>query len=146
MLKEIFGRGITKFNGTDYLTWKFEVMQMLMVHGLDDLIDDSRPRPDGERNVPAVKAWVKNNAKAMSLISSAIEKRQLQSMITCTTAKQMWDNLQSMYEQRSSSKYVTAIQNLASQLKDVGEVISEIDIMANILGTLPPKYNALVTA
>lgn len=66
MLKEVYGRGITKFNDSD-LTWKFEVTQMLMAHGLDNLIDDSRPRLVGERNISAVKAWVKDNAKAMSL-------------------------------------------------------------------------------
>lgn len=46
---------------------------------------------------------------------------------------------------KSIIQYVTTIQNLASQ-KDVREVINEIDIMVKILGTLPPKYNVLVTA
>ena len=43
-------------------------------------------------------------------------------------------------------QYVTKIQNLVSQMKDVGEEISERDIMAKILGTIPSRYNALVTA
>ncbi|KMQ89089.1 rna-dependent dna polymerase [Lasius niger] len=74
MLKEVYGRGITKFNDSD-LTWKFEVTQMLMAHGLDNLIDDSRPRLVGERNISAVKAWVKDNAKAMSLYLQHLKER-----------------------------------------------------------------------
>lgn len=138
-----------------------------MAHGLEDLIDGTKPRPEGEESVPAIKIWIKENAKAMSLISQAIEKKQLQSLITCETAKQIWDNLKNMYDQKSAHsklllrqkfhecrmnsnetviEFVTRIQSLTSQLKDVGEVISDIDVMAKILGTLPSKYSTLVTA
>lgn len=165
--EENFGRGITKFNGSDYLTWKFEITQLLVAHGLDDLLDGSRPQPAGEKILPAVKAWIKENAKALSLMSSAMEKKQVLSLITCTTAKEMWDSLRNMYDHKSASsrlllrqkfheskmnsnesviQYATTIQNLACQLKQAGEAISEVDIMAKILGTLSSKYNTLVTA
>jgi len=35
---------------------------------------------------------------------------------------------------------------MATQLKDVGEKISDTAIMAKILGSLPSRYNALQTA
>lgn len=163
----VYTRGITKFDGNDYLTWKFQVTQMIMAHGLEDLLDGSNPKPAGENSKPEVKKWIKDNAKAMSLLSQAIEKKQLQTLITSETAKEMWDGLKNMYDQKSSSsklllrqkfheskmksnetviEFVTKIQNLVSQLKDVGEVISDIDVMAKILGTLPSKYNTLVTS
>lgn len=37
-------------------------------------------------------------------------------------------------------------KNMARQLKDVGEDLSEVTIIAKILETLPSKFNALVIA
>jgi len=79
----------------------------------------------------------------------------------------MWRTLTAIYEQRSASskllllqkyheyrmksgdsviQHVTNIQKLASQLKDVGRDVTELDVMAKILGSLPPKYSTLATA
>lgn len=167
MAEEVLGKGITKFNGTGFSIWKFEITQLLMAHGLEDLIDGSRPRPPGERTADAVKVWVKDNAKAMSLISTTMERTQLQGLITCTTANEMWQSLIRLYGQKSASsklllmqkyheyrmessdtvvQHVTHIKNLVSQLRDVGQLIDENDVMAKILGSLPAKYNTLITA
>lgn len=48
MALEILGRGITKFDGFDFQTWKFEVKQLLITHGLEDLVDGTRARPVGD--------------------------------------------------------------------------------------------------
>jgi len=42
--------------------------------------------------------------------------------------------------------HVTKVENMARQLRDVGEILSDVTIMAKILGSLPEKYNALITA
>jgi len=41
---------------------------------------------------------------------------------------------------------VTKVENMARQLRDVGETFSDVTIIAKILGSLSEKYNALVTA
>lgn len=46
----------------------------------------------------------------------------------------------------SVAQHIAKIENMARQLKDLGEVVSDVTIMAKILGSLPSKYNALVTA
>jgi len=43
-------------------------------------------------------------------------------------------------------QHVTNVQKLASQLKDAGHEVTEMDIMAKILGSLPAKYSMLSTA
>ena len=43
------------------------------------------------------------------------------------------------------AKHVAKVENMARQLTDLNENISDITIMAKILG-LPFKYNAFVTA
>ncbi|XP_014211941.1 uncharacterized protein LOC106641878 [Copidosoma floridanum] len=79
----------------------------------------------------------------------------------------MWLKLSSIHEQKSAANKLTLttkfhehqmapgesavqhmakIENLANQLKDVGENVSDVMIMAKILGTLPPKFNAFISA
>lgn len=167
MAVEMFGRGITRFNGTDFQTWKFEIKQALVTHGLHDIVDGTRARPAGDDANVAVKAWVKDNAKAMSLIASSVEREQLQGLTNCTSAESMWSTLTSIYERKSASskllllqryheyqmksedtviQHVTNVQKLASQLKDAGHEVTEMDIMAKILGSLLAKYSMLSTA
>lgn len=167
MTLEILGRGITKFDGTDFQTWKFEITQLLVAHGLEDIVDGTRGRPGGAAGDATVKAWIKDNAKAMSLISTAIERKQLRGLITCATARDMWTTLSGIYEHKSASskllllqrfheyrmkpedsviQHVASVQNLASQLKDAGQELAEVEIMAKVLGSLPHKYNTLITA
>ncbi|KAG7203937.1 hypothetical protein KM043_017095 [Ampulex compressa] len=102
----------------------------------------------------------------MFLISSTIEYSQLECLITCATAKEMWDKLIAIHERTSASNkllflqkfheyrmnlnnsvvsHIAKIQNMARQVRDVGESLSDAAIMAKILGSLPSKHNALST-
>ncbi|XP_011351034.1 uncharacterized protein LOC105287218 [Ooceraea biroi] len=143
MALEILGKGITKFDGSDFQTWKFDIKQLLITHGLEDVVDGTRERPAGDGANAAVKAWIKDNAKAMSLIALSIyEHRSASGKLLL---------LQRYHEYRmkpedSVIQHVTNVQKLASQLKDAGQEVNETDIMAKILGSLPPKYSTLATA
>jgi len=46
----------------------------------------------------------------------------------------------------SVAQHIAKIENMARQLKDVSEELSEVMIMAKILGTLPQKFGPLITA
>lgn len=43
-------------------------------------------------------------------------------------------------------QHVAKLENMARQLKNVSENVSNITLMAKILGTLPAKFSAFVTA
>ncbi|EZA48600.1 hypothetical protein X777_13668, partial [Ooceraea biroi] len=132
-----------------------------------DVVDGTRVRPAGDGANAAVKAWVRDNAKAMSLIASSVEREQLQGLTSCTSAANMWNTLTGIYERKSASskllllqryheyqmksedtviQHVTNVQKLASQLRDAGHEVTEVDVMAKILGSLPAKYSILATA
>ena len=44
------------------------------------------------------------------------------------------------------SQHISKVQNMAAQLNDVGEAVSDVAIMAKILASLPSRFNALKTA
>jgi len=43
----------------------------------------------------------------------------------------------------SISQHITKVENMARQLRDLNENISDNAIMAKILGSLPTKYSAI---
>lgn len=113
------------------------------------------------------KAWKKRDAKAMYILSSSMEPGQLEYLLTCETSADMWKKLSSLHEQRSESnklvlmtkfhdykmagndsvaQHIAEVENMARQLSDLGEKLSDVTIMAKILGSLPSKFSAFVTA
>lgn len=153
-----------KFDGNDFITWKFQITRLFIANGLLGIVDGTKEKPEAvaERNV-----WERENAKAMFVISSTMEAKQLKSLIICETANEMWKKLAKIHEQRSASnklvlnqryheyriasgdsvvEHFTKVQNLAQQLRNIGQNIDDVSVMAKILGSLPPKYNAFRTA
>lgn len=138
-----------------------------MAHGILDVATGERVLPVDPAQSASKRLWLRDNANAMCIISTSVEYSQLEYLITCTSAKAMWDKLSTIHERKSVSNklmmlqkfhqikmnptdsvvhHVAKIQNMARQLADVGEVISEAAIMAKVLGSLPSKYGALITA
>ncbi|XP_032684604.1 uncharacterized protein LOC116850428 isoform X2 [Odontomachus brunneus] len=85
-------------------------------------------------------AWVSKNAKAKCILASSMEYSQLEYLITCQTANKI------MGTNDTVMQHVSKIENLARQLNDVGEVLSDVAINTKILMTLPEKFNPLITA
>lgn len=152
---------IAKFDGTNFQLWKFQITTALVAKGLKGYVDGSMVKPEA-----AFATWTMNNATAMCLISTAVEYSQVEYLITYNTAQEMWNKLCSIHEQCLPSnllhlnqkfhaysmsscdgvaQHISKVDNMARQLRDLGEQISDTALMAKILGSLPSKYNALVT-
>ncbi|KYQ60536.1 hypothetical protein ALC60_00404 [Trachymyrmex zeteki] len=71
------------------------MVSILIAHGIYEVVTGVRVKPDQEE---AAKGWIKDNAKATFLISSTIDYTQLEYLITCQTAHDMWAKLTSMRE------------------------------------------------
>lgn len=158
-------KNITKFNGTNFQLWKFQMLAVFEASGLKDIVEGTLSRPT--QGDSTYGTWVSKNAKAKCILASSMEFSQLEYLITCQTANEMWQKLSNIYEQRSAAnksillsrfyeyrmgpndtviQHVSKIENLARQLSDVGEVLSDVAINTKILMTLPEKYNPLITA
>lgn len=131
------------------------------------MVEGTDIKPEDTESVSVKEAWNKKNAKAMYVLSSSMEYSQLEYLLTCDTAKAMCKKLCSIHEQKSETnklllmtrfhdykmttndslaQHIAKIENMARQLKDVGESVSDVTIMAKILGSLPSKFNVFVTA
>lgn len=147
---------IEKFNGKDFRQWKFQVNCALKAKGLN--INEEKPK------VGDTTQWDKNDGMAMFLLTSSMELNQISLIENCETAKEVMTKLESIYEQKSElnkmmvhekfyqykmsstdsiAQHISKVENLAKQLKETGEEISNTAIMTKILSTLPSKYRSL---
>ena len=113
------------------------------------------------------KNWIKKDAKAMYILSYSMEYPQLDCLITCTSSHAMWTKLCTIHEQKTATnklvlttkfhdyrmvsgdsvaQHIAKVENIASQLKDIDEKISDVMIVAKILSTLPTSYHAFISA
>ncbi|KYN16302.1 Copia protein [Trachymyrmex cornetzi] len=157
-------KNVTKFSGANFQAWKFQMNAIFMANDILNIVTGTEPMPTEDA---AMKIWIKKDAKAMFILSSSMDPGQLEHLLTCKSSNDMWKKLTVLHEQRSESsklilmtkfhdyrmsandsvaKHIAKVENMARQLTDLNENISDITIMAKILGSLPSKYNAFVTA
>jgi len=91
-------RSVAKFDGSNFQAWKFRMKAVFVANGLTDVIKGTSRRPSEN-----MSEWDRNNAKAMVIISSTMESAQLEYLLTCKTAADMWKRLSTAHEQKSES-------------------------------------------
>lgn len=157
---------IEKLNSENYSTWKFQMKHMLLAKelwcvtdGTEVLNDDADGDETGAYNLKC--------QKALSTLVMSIEPSQLYLITTCETAEEAWLNLKEHFESdtlhnklllkkqyfrsemsegSSMKNHLKIMKELTDKLAAVGAPIGEEDQVVTLLGSLPSKYNSLVTA
>lgn len=155
---------IQKFDGNNFQLWKYQLQIIFRAEKVLDIVE-GKPRPNeaGESQ----DAWDDLNAKAMLILSTAMEFDQLQCVMTCANAAEMWARLKIIHEQRSAvnkmtlkqkffdyrmsptdtiAQHISKVESLVQALADIGEPVKEVDKMAKILGSLPARFATFSTA
>lgn len=151
---------VNKFDGTNFRQWKFQMKCALKAKGIYGVIDGTLPKPNSTQT-DELAAWNKKDAQAMFVLTSAMIFDQITLVESCENAKDMMTTLESIFELKSEAnkmilhehfhqykmaigdsiaQHVSKIQNLAKQINDAGDNVSDMAIMTKILSTLPIKY------
>lgn len=114
-----------------------------------------------------LRTWEQLEAKAQLLITSGLSEEAMLHVVSCETAKEMWDRLQEVFDSKTSTgihmlhqqwymmnkdssdsigTQISKIQDLAHRLKTLGEDVSDNSIITKILLTLPPFLSHFVSA
>ncbi|KAL7304754.1 hypothetical protein TKK_0002986 [Trichogramma kaykai] len=154
---------VFQFDGGNFQVWKFQMKSVLVANRLFDMVNGHRPRPKQDDT----EKWIQDDARATTILTCAMVPRQVENCLICESAKEIWDKMTLIYEQKSAQnkgtmlqkfynlrmeasepvvQYTTKIMNMARTLKDLGESISEAAIVAKILGGLSSKFSNFVTA
>lgn len=161
-----FDSSIPKFDGSNFQLWKFSITILLKAENLLSIVNGTEKMP-ADQSSEEWKVWDLKNSKAQVLLLSTITQQQMQFLINCEDAAQMWGRLISIHEQKteiskellwqrfyeyrmpenaSVAEHISSIELLVRQLKDVKEHISVSAICSKVINSLPSKFNAFRTA
>jgi len=159
--------------GNQYIIkWKWQILMLMHAHCLEGITDGSRKCPvlpaDAQpQQKKELTEWRKDDAKAASIIACTLSKSVAELVLTCTSAKDIWDKLCARFERSSMhwlnmliesffqaqcdckediSTYVAKLQKLFVDLNDElakqsKNMLSERMLTGQILSTLVKEYN-----
>jgi len=171
---------INKLTGNEnWETWKFQVKVIMTAADIFDVVIGKSKKPvltksSSETEDDARKRYgvdysifKKADNKAQKYIVTSVDEQPLQYIMNCDTAKEMWDKLLSVYEQKSDSSvtliqqkfysyvmnpddnmaiHISKLESLSRKLKQLGEPISDSMLISKIIMTLPENYKHFYSA
>lgn len=158
---------IPLFDGRNFSNWKYRVGILLdekdLKNFIEEKLDDILAKTDD-----AKKAEVrKNEKKCVSILVQTIHDCQLENVKDKSTAKEMFDTLESLFVRKTIasqlflrkqlltmkyndnediSSHILKFDTKIRELKATGTKLEETDVIVHLLLTLPESYNNLVTA
>lgn len=164
-----------KLKGKDnWNVWKFQITIILRSKNVFEVVTGKSAKPiwvsgneqERQRHEAKLQEWVRKDSKAQETIVMGMQEGPMGHIITCESSEEMWDKLLSVYEQKSEvslhliqqrffnlkyesegiSKYMSKIEEIKTQLKQMGEEISENMLMTKILMSLPDSYKHFISA
>lgn len=155
---------LIKFNGKNYQLWKYQMQHVLKSQGLLGQVDGTCAKPT---EAVGISKWEKDDSKAFVALLGAMKEEQAADLASVATAKELWDKLSRMCEQKSAhnkitlmskfqackmeptkkvTSFISRLQNMKKALEDVKETVSKTTLIAKILRGLPARFQAFKTS
>jgi hypothetical protein len=156
--------GVKKFDGTGYEVWSTLMEAVLTAKRIKFVLDETEPTADpkseGAADEPR-KRWANANEQAKALILMSLSDEMVSLVISCATAKDIWNRLKQVHSERSESSkmmllqefysikmqlgskvssYVAATELIAKKLRDVGTSIDDETLIGKIISGLTPDF------
>ncbi|KAJ8728905.1 hypothetical protein PYW07_006601 [Mythimna separata] len=149
-------------NAGNWHTWKFQVKVILKAVNVYDLVDGSSKCL--EKDDSKLDTWKKLDAKAQGVIVSRLGNTAMLHVQNCETAKEIWDKLNTIYEQKSDvslhilqqrffeetyngtedvSTFIAKIEAIVAQIRQAKGEIAENMIVTKIISSLGEKVSTL---
>jgi hypothetical protein len=159
---------IEPLNSSNWLAWKRKMMAILCDLELEDLIVKGIPEPieAGRPTVAETKViaeMVKKDAKARTRIELAVGDSEMIHLLGATTAKAMWDQLQTVKETRGRlgilsacqmlfrysadetafdmASHITKLRRMQEELHLMGSVVPDDNFVMILLTSLPEAWD-----
>lgn len=152
-------------NAGNWHTWKFQVKVILKAVNAYDLVEGLSKCPENDDTKLAT--WKRLDAKAQAVIVSRLGSTAMLHVQNCETAKEIWDKLNTVYEQKSDvslhilqqrfveEKYngsenvltlIAKIEAIVTQVRQAKGEIAENMIVTKIISSLGENFRHFVSA
>lgn len=139
---------LTKLNGKNYQQWKFHIKRVIASRGLTEVVYQGASDVDKE-------------LEANELLAGTLEASIMSKVLTCDTSHQIWTKLQSIHEIKGDGNletmlnhfhgikmesnedvftYIGRVEHAATEIRSLGEPISDRQLRARVLGGLSAKF------
>lgn len=160
---ESFSSGMKKFDGTQYEVWSTLMDAVLTAKEIRYVLDDVKPESDGTARIK----WDKDNRTAKAVILLSLDESIIRLVLSCDTAKDVWQRLAEVHSQQSESSkmmllqefysikmqpgskvsaYVSQTELIAKKLKDAGVSIEEETLIGKIVSGLSSDFKHFMTS
>jgi len=157
---------VERYDGTNFHLWKMHMSFIFQSRELFGIVNGNEQKSDCA-TVEERAQWEKRDKQAIVAILAAISSKHRAEVINCSTSHEMWTQLDAYHEQHSEeciialqeqyyrcklgehdsiAVFISQVQKLAKQLSDLGQTITERQILSKIKCSLPPSYDSLLLA
>ena len=157
---------VDKLDGTNWITWKFQLRHLLMAKGFWKYVDGSTALPD-EPTPEQTAKYQSESQRAFSTIAMLVSSSQLYLITSHEEPKQAWDALKDHFERdtlankiflkkqyfrkemregTSVEAHLKEMKELTDKLRSIDAPITEEDQVVTLLGSLPSSFSTVVTA
>ena len=151
------------FNGRDFNVWKMRLESMLVAKGYDSALRIKREGQGAESQ----ESYEKKSIQAKAIILQALDNNHAKQVLSCTSAMQMWDRLNTIHSQRSkvnkvmiqkeffdlqmkpnerAQDFFARAENVGSLLQDAGVDVPESTLVAKIVSGLTNQYSSFMSS
>lgn len=136
----------------------------LKAKNLYDIVTGTKKKTADGKSID--EAWEKLDAKAQEIIVTRMEEGPLVHLLSCQTSHEMWEKLLYVYEKKSKvsvhllqqrfftleskgesiSVFISQLEEIRCQLRQMGEDVSESMFITKILMSLPEKLKHFISA
>lgn len=150
-------------NGRNWQAWRFQTTIVLRSKKLLGIVTGTEVRPAEAGKTQEI--WDERENKAQEVIVTRVEETVMTYLISCSSSRQMWQKLCTLYEPATRVGlhllqqrffnieyedpivvFITKVEECVNQLATAGEKISENMIITKIIMSLPDKYKHFASA
>ena len=156
---------VDRYDGTNFLLWKNHMRFIFQSRDMFSIVNGQLKK--SSLTTPDEQLQWEKDKQAIVAILGTLDSFHKQEVINCSTSHEMWTQLQAYHDQHSEeciivlqAKYynftllegqsiavfISTLQQLAKQLTDLGQTITERQLISKIICGLPSSFDSFLLA
>ena len=154
-----------KIDGSNYVNWKFEVQTLLEAAMAWNIVIGQEEKSEDPTN--SIQDWEHRENKAKVLLRMSMKDNIISHIRECNTSTITWNTLKGLYETSNSNRilflktkllsikmeereevnnYISRIKDLRDKLSDIGEKVSNSDLVTIKLKGMLAEYQMFTSS
>jgi hypothetical protein len=167
-LAETYLNEANKLDGSNFINWKFKMQTLMEGYGVWNIAKGTELKPNAATGATTaqIQDWEKHENKAKVLLCMSVKDSIIPHIRDATTSAATWTTLKALYEtsntnrilflktkflgikmdgNESVSSFLGHIKEVKYKLVNIGEIVSNIDLVTITLNGMLEYYHMFIT-